>query len=279
MLYKDNILRVGTISENLPANTINFYGYNGGSTYTAYTNAAGRYYYHPCATAPGQAKVPSASGNVWIDAPVAPLISYLISPHAERLPAAYTDANGALSVAYCDYRNGMLYPFDWTDSTHPAVHNIVNADTGVTWDVSPYGDRRAVFTGAPFFNRGSYLVKASSYFMLLCSGDVTFMTNKTIRYNVKCTKRGGSVGDNYCSQKARYTESLQSGNTKYVLVQTDTLNLVQDTPYYDEDDQYKNWLFFLYYLDQPGLAVNLGNSSSVMVTSWGVDVWIDILNL
>ena len=83
---------------------------------------------------------------------------------------------------------------------------------------------------------------------------------------------GGVNAENVCSQTAKITKMLESGNSKYYLVQTDGLQyLQQDNPF---DQRWPQALWNLEYIDQAMLAVTLAKGSAVSVVGWGMAEWV-----
>lgn len=272
------VLRICPCSESLPDDYANFWAFRGtsGDKYTLLGNVAGQYYHQPCTTCPGMAYHTVDGVDVWTEEPVRPLATLHFSPAADRYPTISKDSGGSVAVGNGRFANGIFYPFEVTDNDHQPYFSRADTDVGVSWTASQYGDRRADVSGAPFaLAKNSYRVKISAWFLALCSGSVTF-DSRPIRINAVCRRassEGGGIGSSACSQAARFTESLRQGNASYQLVQSsEEMWLQQDTPY--GGDPYSQWLFSLQSVDQPGLKITLGNSSSVLLTSYGFDLWL-----
>lgn len=269
-MYSDGTLRVDTVSENLPISAIKYYEYRSGNSYAELSNVAGRFFYFPPVTAPGDVKS-SIGWNVG-DFPVRVLYSNHFSPHQVFFPAVAKDSSGNVGTAYCDYTDGVLSPFEYTDNINPALHNLQYTGFGVSLDVAPGGERRVIVSDSPSAHRntGSILM-AFSWFLLRVDGSVTF-PSRPIKYWVKCMVSGGGSAENVCSQTAKITKMLESGNSKYYLVQTDGLQyLQQDNPY---SQQWPQAMWNLEYIDQAMLAVTLAKGSAVSVVGWGMAEWV-----
>lgn len=269
-MYSDGTLRVDTVSENLPISAIKYYEYRSGNSYAELSNVAGRFFYFPPVTAPGDVK--SSSGWSVGNFPVRVLYSNHFSPHQVFFPAVAKDSSGNVGTAYCDYTDGVLSPFEYTDNINPAVHNLQYTGFGVSLDVAPSGERRVIVSDSPSAHRNTgSILKAFSWFLIRADGSVTF-PSRPIKYRVKCMVSGGGNAENVCSQTAKITKMLESGNSKYYLVQTDGLQyLQQDNPC---NQQWPHALWNLEYIDQAMLAFTLAKGSAVSVVGWGMAEWV-----
>ena len=274
LIIDGNLLRCGLASSYMPSSGVQYYAYAGGKgAWTLYGNPSGKYNFQPSNTAPGQARLSENGLLMWKSKPVEVLASTHFSPDASYLPTVAKNSGGYIATAYCDYSSNLFAPFEYYDASHPAKHDVKMLGSGVTWDVSPDGLRRAILRNAQAVKDYTwFIIKASSWFLLLASGTVNFST-RAIKNNIYSMYYDGvsKTGDNTCSQETTVTEMLRSGSLAYYLVKTTGLQVLrQESPF----SGYENFINNPKYIDWPKVLFTLGSSSSVVATSWGTDIWI-----
>lgn len=268
LLYDGTHLRVGRLSENLPAGTLTIYEDHGDTPYTELTNAGGRFFYQPSRVGNGFRKNANGTWNSQL-CNVMEFLGTHYSPAAAHFPSVTKSSSGAVSVLNGDYSADGLLPYlNRDDTNNPPLHD----DSFSGYEVTKYtyqGDwHRANLEDTPWKLRTCRL-QASAFFLAIVHGSVTFPT-KAIRFNVYCRKSDASYGDNYCSQEVITDEMLRNGDDYYVLIKSKTFTLVQDDPYSSSTRQY---IIDPKYIDQPRLQFTLGNGSALALTSWGFDIW------